>query len=154
MFPPGVSQKTQEPPRYHMLTLDLRNLVLVPALSIRFGGDFRIGFAPGFMFSTGSLSLAEDLGLNAGLPAEDPQNAAGYDISSGNGLGDAKFSVTLGAGLYYRRRSFELGVAYQSRPLGSDVPGVEVAGQHTQVTLPPRDPVGGGGWVDCPDGPL
>jgi hypothetical protein len=63
-----VSPKGDEPTRYHMLTLDLRNLVLVPALSIRFGGDFRIGFAPGFMFSTGRLSFAEDLGLNAGLP--------------------------------------------------------------------------------------
>ena len=146
-----LSPKGDEPTRYHMLTLDLRNLVLVPALSIRFGGDFRIGFAPGFMFSTGRLSFAEDLGLNAGLPAEDPQNAAGYDISSGNGLGDAKFSVTLGAGLYYRRRSFELGVAYQSRPLGSDVPGVEVAGQHTQVTLPPADQMGGGGVLTCPN---
>src|SRR5262245_50688082 len=134
-----LSPSGDEPTRYHVLALDLRNLVLVPALSIRFGGDFRIGFAPGFMFSTGTLSFAEDLGLAAGTNAEDPQTAARYDISSGHGIGDAKFSVTLGAGVYYRRRSFELGVAYQSRPLGSDVPGVEVAGQHTQVTLPPLD---------------
>src|SRR4029077_12760181 len=90
-----LSPNGDEPSRYHVLALDLRNLVLVPALSIRFAGDFRIGFAPGFLFSTGRLSFADDLGLNAGLPAEDPQNAARYDISSGNGLGDAKFSVTL-----------------------------------------------------------
>jgi hypothetical protein len=73
-------------------------------------------------------------------------------VSSGNDIGDAKFSVTLGAGVYYRRRSFELGVAYQSRPLGSDVPGVEVAGQHTTVTLPPRDLMGGGSVLTCPNG--
>ena len=82
---------------------------------------------------------------------ESPRAAARYDISSGNGLGDAKFSVTLGAGLYYRRKSFELGVAYQSHPLGSDVPNVEVAGQHTTVTLPPADPIGGGGPLACPN---
>src|SRR5262245_19788258 len=104
-----LSPNGDEPTRYQALALDLRNLVLVPALSIRFGGDFRIGFAPGFMFSTGRLSFAEDLGLDAGtLPAEDPQTAARYDISSGHGIGDAKFSVTLGAGVYYRRKSFEL----------------------------------------------
>ena len=38
---------------------DLRNLALVPALSIRFGDDFRVGIAPGFLFSTGRLSFAE-----------------------------------------------------------------------------------------------
>ena len=47
-------------------------------------------------------------------------------------FGDAKFSVTLGAGIYYRRRAVEFGLAYQSRPLGSDVSGVEVAGQRTR----------------------
>ena len=156
-----------EPTRYHALALDLRNLELVPALSIRFGGDFRVGFAPGFLFSTGRLSFAEDLALDGGsgsaglgspcppatmCGAENPAAAARYDISSGNGLGDAKFSVTLGAGLYYRRRAFEAGLAYQSHPLGSDVSGVEVAGQNTTVTLPPRDPIGGGGLLTCPNG--
>lgn len=159
-----VSAKGDEPTRYQMLALDLRNLLLAPALSIRFGSDFRVGFAPGFLFSTGRLMFAEDLALDAGKAgldsdctpgvacgAENPRAAARYDVSSGTDLGDAKFSVTLGAGIYYRRRSFELGVAYQSRPLGSDVPGVEVAGQHTAVTLPPRDPMGGGGVLGCPN---
>ncbi len=31
-----------------------------------------------------------------------------------------------------------MGIAYQSHPLGTDVPGVEVAAQHTTVTLPPN----------------
>jgi len=153
-----LSPAGNEPTRYHVLALDLRNLVLVPALSIRFAGDFRVGFAPGFLFSTGRLMFAEDLALDGGsagcMPGvpctvEDPNAAARVDVSSGNGLGDAKFSVTLGAGIYYRRKSLEIGVAYQSRPLGSDVPGVEVAGQHTTVTLPPRDPMGGGGPLTC-----
>jgi len=160
-----LSPNHDEPTRYHALALDLRNLELVPALAIRFGSDFRVGFAPGFVFSTGHLSFAEDLALDGGTAGlmsqcppgttncnvENPGAAARYDISSGNGLGDAKFSVTLGAGLYYRRRSFEAGIAYQSRPLGSDVSGVEVAGQHTTVTLPPRDPIGGGAPLGCPN---
>jgi len=135
-----LSPTHDEPTRYHALAVDLRNLVLVPALAIRFGGDFRIGFAPGFMFSTGRLRFAENLAINqrtddpsntcggAACNAEDTRADAIYDVSSGNGFGDAKFSVTLGAGIYYRRRNVEIGVAYQSHPLGSDVSGVEVAG--------------------------
>jgi long-subunit fatty acid transport protein len=159
-----ASQSKDEPTRYQALALDLRNLVLVPALSIRFGGDLRLGFAPGFLFSTGRVSFAEDLALNGGsaglagdcggVPCgvENPSAATRYDVMSGHGFGEAKFSVTLGAGLYYRRRSVEIGLAYQSRPLGSDVDGVEVAGQRTTVTLPPRDPVGGGMLLTCPAG--
>jgi long-subunit fatty acid transport protein len=159
-----LSMNHDEPTRYHALAIDLRNLVLVPALAIRFGSDFRIGFAPGFLFSTGRLRFAEDVAMDGrvgdptndcgGTPcgAENPQAAAVYDVSSGNGLGDSKFSVTLGAGLYYRRRNIEIGVSYQSHPLGSDVSGVEVAGQHTTVTLPPREPMVGGSVLTCPSG--
>ena len=64
---------------------------------------------------------------------------ARYDVASGHGLGDAKFSVTLGAGVYYRWKKLEIGLSYQSRPLGSDVPGVEVAAPSTSIVLPPRD---------------
>jgi len=110
-----LAMNGNEPTRYHALAIDLRNLELAPALSIRFGNDFRIGFAPGFLFSTGRLSFAEDLGIDGGMTptntcggapcgVENTAAAARYDISSGNGIGDAKFSVTLGAGLYYRRR--------------------------------------------------
>jgi long-subunit fatty acid transport protein len=133
--PPG-----SEPTRYQALQIDLRNLALVPALSIRFAGDFRVGIAPGFLFSTGRLSFAEDTSLDGKLPntsAENPQAAARYDIMSGNGLGDAKFSFTLGAGLYYRRGNLEAGLAYQSRPIGSSVVGVEVAGEDTAANAPP-----------------
>jgi hypothetical protein len=84
--------------------------------------------------------------------AENPRAAALYDINSGNSFGDSKFSVTLGAGIYYRRRAVEFGIAYQSRPLGGDVSGVEVAGQRTTLTLPARDMPGGGSPVTCPNG--
>jgi hypothetical protein len=113
-------------------------------------------FAEDLALDAGSAGLASNCmpGVMPGVPcnSENPRADARYDVSSGNDLGDAKFSVTLGAGIYYRRRSFELGVAYQSRPLGSDVPGVEVAGQHTSVTLPPRDLMGGGSALGCPNG--
>ncbi|MES1208493.1 MAG: hypothetical protein ABUS79_21345, partial [Pseudomonadota bacterium] len=148
-----ISSAGNEPTRYQMLSLDLRNLALVPALAIRFGNDLRIGLAPGFLFSTGTLDFAEDTGLDGGhagqaatacggMPCEDPAAAARYHVASGQGLGGARFSLTLGGGIYWRRRSFEFGVSYQSRPLGSPQSGVEVAGQQSSVTLPPS-PTGG-----------
>jgi long-subunit fatty acid transport protein len=144
-----LSPTMTEPTRYQALQVDLRNLALVPALSIRFAGDFRVGVAPGFLFSTGRLVFAEDTALDGLTPtcngaacgAENPQAAARYDLSSGNGLGDAKFSVTVGGGLYYRHGNVEVGLAYQSRPLGGAIPGVEVAGEQTTVTAPGGDPV-------------
>ncbi|MES1209232.1 MAG: hypothetical protein ABUS79_25120 [Pseudomonadota bacterium] len=151
-----ISSAGNEPTRYQMLSLDLRNLALVPALAIRFGNDLRIGLAPGFLFSTGTLDFAEDTALDAGptgpglacngRPCEDPAAAARYHVASGQGLGGARFSLTLGGGIYWRRRNFELGVSYQSRPLGSPVSGVEVAGQQSTVTLP------GGGPLTCTGG--
>jgi long-subunit fatty acid transport protein len=143
----AISPNHDEPTRYQALQVDLRNLALAPALSIRFA-DVRVGIAPGFMFSTGHLRFAEDTALDTkgGLDcgggagtcgAENAAAAARYDVYSGHGLGDAKFSVTIGAGAYYRRGNLELGLAYQSRPIGADVAGVEVAGEHTTVEAPP-----------------
>ncbi len=126
----AISPNRDEPTRYQALQVDLRNLALAPALSIRFG-DVRVGIAPGFMFSTGHLRFAEARG-----GTETPAADARYDIDSGHGLGDAKFSVTIGAGAYYRRGNLELGLAYQSRPIGADVTGVEVAGEHTTAEAP------------------
>ena len=148
-----TSATGNEPTRYQMLSMDLRNLALVPALAIRFGNDFRIGLSSGFLFSTGSLSFAEDLG-NCGPSspagcAENPATTARYDIDSGQGIGDAKFSVTLGGGIYWRHKNLELGVSYQSHPLGGEVAGVEVAGDATTVTRPPSQ---GGGLVTCAGG--
>jgi long-subunit fatty acid transport protein len=147
----AISPTGAEPTRYQALQVDLRNLALVPALSVRFGGDFRVGIAPGFLFSTGRLTFAEDTALdgktNCTAPcAENPAADARYDVSSGNGLGDATFSVTVGGGLYYRRGNLELGLAYQSRPIGGNVPGVEVAADQATATAP------GGMPVTCPTG--
>jgi hypothetical protein len=158
-----LSPTGNEPTRYQMLNMDLRNLALVPALAIRFGNDFRVGISSGFLFSTGSLSFAEDTALDGGTGtagikadcggqpcgAENPAAAARYNINSGQGIGDAHFSVTLGGGIYYRHRSLELGFSYQSRPLGGQVAGVEVTADNTTVTLPPRV---GTGPVTCPGG--
>ncbi|HEX3903646.1 MAG TPA: outer membrane protein transport protein [Polyangia bacterium] len=148
-----TSAAGNEPTRYQVLSLDLRNLALVPALAIRIGSDLRIGLSSGFLFSTGSLSFADDLGdcgpTSPSNCAENPASAARYNINSGQGIGDAKFSVTLGGGLYYRHKNLELGLSYQSRPLGSQVAGVEVAGDQTTVNLPPRQ---GGGPATCAGG--
>ena len=136
-----------EPTRYQMLSMDLRNLALVPALAIRIGNELRVGLAPGVMFSTGSLSFAEDTALDGGLAgAGNPNADARYNVDSGQGLGDAKVSLTLGGGLYFRHRNVEMGLSYQSRPLATGVSGVEIAGDQSTVTLPPRL---GGGPLTC-----
>ncbi|HVU52373.1 MAG TPA: outer membrane protein transport protein [Polyangia bacterium] len=149
----ALAPAMNEPTRYQALQVDLRNLALVPALSIRFAGDFRVGVAPGFLFSTGRLVFAEDTPLDGLTPAsctgvpcgpEDPRGDARINVSSGNGLGDATFSFTVGGGLYYKHGNLEVGLAYQSRPVGGAVTGVEVAGEQTTVTAP------GGAPVTCP----
>jgi long-subunit fatty acid transport protein len=141
----SVNVAGNEPTRYHRIDADLRNLALVPALSIRFGSDFRIGLAPGFLFSTGRLSFAEH--PQTGPGSETPSNDARYDVDSGQSIGDARFSVTLGGGIYWRRKTVEFGLAYSSRPIGTDVGGIEVAADKTQVTQP-----GGAGPVTCASG--
>jgi long-subunit fatty acid transport protein len=143
-----TSPAGDEPTRYHRLGADLRNLALVPALAIRFGTDFRIGVAPGFLFSTGRLTFVEPGPAVGGVPAG-IEGDARYDLDSGQSIGKSRFSVTLGGGIYFRRRNFEFGLAYSSRPLGTDVDGVEVGGDQSVVTRPARD---GGGLVTCPSG--
>jgi len=139
------------PTRYHRITADLRNLALVPALAVRLAGDLRLGFAPGFLFSTGHLSFDEPT-CTAGSPcgAEDPTADARYDISSSSGLSSAKFAFTLGGGIYYRRRAWEFGLAFSSRPFGGDGPRpAGISGVDTQVTRPARD---GGTPLTCMNG--
>lgn len=141
------------PTRYHRISADLRNLALVPALAVRLSGDLRLGFAPGLVLSTGHLSFDETtcgLGGHPGCAAEDPAADARYDISSSSGFSSAKFAFTLGGGLFYRRRGWEMGLAFSSRPFGgSGAAPVGIAGNDTQITLPPRD---GGGPVTCMNG--
>ncbi|HEY8924661.1 MAG TPA: outer membrane protein transport protein, partial [Polyangia bacterium] len=117
------------PTRYHRISADLRNLALVPALAVRFVGNFRLGFAPGFLFSTGRVSFDE---TTAPCPVgqtpctEDPTADARYDIASSSGLSSAKFAITLGGGLFYQRRGWEVGIAFSSRPFGGS--GLNPAG--------------------------
>jgi len=138
--------------RYHRISADLRNLALVPALAVRFAGDLRLGFAPGFLFSTGRVSFADSTCGVSGNPAcsQDPAGDARYDIASSPGFQSARFALTLGGGLYYRTRSWEFGASFSSRPFagtGSNPAGI--SGADTQVSRPARD---GGGPVTCMNG--
>ena len=74
-----LSPTHDEPTRYHALKIDLRNLALVPALSIRFGNELRVGLAPGFMFSTGQLSFARRRLAHA-IDAIEPAVRAGMPV--------------------------------------------------------------------------
>ena len=138
--------------RYHRISADLRNLALVPALAVRFAGDLRLGFAPGFLFSTGRLSFDDTTCGVGGNPRcdQDPAGDARYDIASSSGFQSARFALTLGGGLYYRTRSWEFGASFSSRPfagMGSDPAGI--SGADTQILRPARD---GGGPVSCMNG--
>ena len=140
----------EQPNRYHAVSTDLRNLALVPALSIRLGGGLRIGAAPGFLFSVGRLVVDEDTALGGGTcglepcGAENPEAAARYDVSSDMGLFDSSLAFTLGFGVHLLRGRWSMGLSYLTRPLGT-TDGTEVNGRRTQVTPPPR--AGGGQLV-------
>lgn len=136
--------------RYHRISADLRNLALVSALSIRFAGDFRLGVAPGAMFSTGRLSFTESTCAAMGC-VEGSGGDARADLGSGLGIFSSSFAFTLGAGAYYRRRAWEFGASFASRPLG-DIGGAAIInGDQSRV----RRPVGGpGGVATCTSGQL
>ena len=133
----------EQPNRYHAVSTDLRNLALVPALSIRLGGGVRIGAAPGFLFSVGRIVVDEDTALAGGTcglepcGAENPAAAARYDVSSGLDLFDSSLAFTLGVGIHLERGRWSMGASYLTRPLGTRE-GTEVNGRHTTVTPPPR----------------
>jgi long-subunit fatty acid transport protein len=134
----GANAAGDEPTRYFRLDADLRHLALVPALAVRIGSELRVGVAPGFLFSTGRLSFAEDTGDGTG---RDPTAAARYDVASGQSITDSRVSFTLGLGAYYRKKAFEFGLAYSSRPFGTDVAGIEIGAPQTTVTKPDGTPV-------------
>jgi long-subunit fatty acid transport protein len=133
----------QEPNRYHAVSTDLRNLALVPALSIRLGGGVRIGAAPGFLFSVGRIVIDEDTALGGGTcgsepcEVENPAAAARYDVSSGMDLFDSSLSFTLGVGIHVEHGRWSIGASYLSRPLATKE-GTEINGRDTQVIPPPR----------------
>ena len=134
-----------EPARYHAVATDLRNLALVPAVSIRLGGGVRFGAAPGFLLSLGRLSRGRGHGPRQrgqlacnGSPcgAENPEAAARYDVSSGFDLLDGSLSLTVAGGLHIDRPKWMFGVAYISRPLGTR-DGVEIKGRATRIRPAP-----------------
>jgi long-subunit fatty acid transport protein len=142
------------PARYQAVDTDLRNLALVPAVSIRLGGGVRFGAAPGFLLSLGRLSFDQDTAADPragqtcdGAPCG-PENAAAaarYDVSSGFDFFDGSLSLTVAAGLHIDRPHWMFGVTYISRPLGTRE-GVEIKGRSTRVTPARRD----GGLPLCP----
>jgi long-subunit fatty acid transport protein len=146
----------REPARYHAVTTDLRNLALVPAVSIRLGGGVRFGAAPGFLLSMGRLVVDEDTALHRpdpmgcqGSPCgpENPEASARYDVSSGFNLLDGSLSLTVAGGLHIERPKWMFGVAFISRPLGTRA-GVEIKGRVTTI----RPPAASGDRALCPAG--
>ncbi len=134
------------PARYQAVATDLRNLALVPAVSIRLGGGVRFGAAPGFLLSLGRLTVDQDTAAaradltcdDAPCRAENPAAAARYDVSSGFDFFDGSLSLTVAAGLHIDRPHWMFGVTYISRPLGTR-DGVEIKGRSTRVIPAPRD---------------
>ena len=135
--------------RYHRISADLRNLALVSALSIRFAGDLRLGVAPGALFSTGRMSFAESTCAATGCP-EGPADARA-DLGTGLGIFSSSFAFTLGAGAYYRRRAWEFGASYASRPLGEISGSAVITGDGSRVSRP----IGvAGGVATCTSGEI
>src|SRR5207244_3121289 len=141
------------PTRYHRLDVDLRHVALAPALAIHVG-DLRIGVSTRVLFSTGLLSFDEDTALDRGAAdpgcggapcgVENPDAAARYRVRSGNGtstgpFADAQVSFVVAGGLFYRRRRWDFGLSYASRPLGAGVDGVRIAAGRTTIDRPARD---------------
>ncbi|MEO5768671.1 MAG: hypothetical protein ABIS92_10005 [Polyangia bacterium] len=130
--------------RYHRISADLRNLALGPAVAVRLAGDFRLGFAPTVLLSTGRLSFAEST-CSSGAPCEDPAADARIDAGSNQGIFSSKAAVTLNTGLYFRRRNWEYGLAFSTRPLGGAVgSSAVILGDQTRVLRAPRDVTAGG----------
>jgi long-subunit fatty acid transport protein len=140
----------QTPTRFHAVGADLRHAALVPALAIRVGTGIRIGAAPGFLFSTGRLVFDEDTALGAGAAGltadcgdgpcgvENPAAAAGYEVASGFHPFDSSLSFTLAGGIHIERPGWSLGLAYITRPLGTEGGGIEIGARNTRLTPPPR----------------
>ena len=128
--------------RYHRISSDLRNLSLSSAFAVRLVGDFRLGFAPNVLLSTGRMSFAEST-CSANSPcttAEDPSADAVVDVGSNQGIFSSKAAVTLTTGLYYSRRTWEAGASFTSRPFGGQVSASAViVGDQSGVTRAPRD---------------
>ena len=143
-----TSPTGNEPTRYQVLSMDLRNLALVPALAIRFGNDFRVGLSSGFLFSTGSLSFAEDTALEAAgdaraaCGAENPRPPPATTSTRARGSATRSSRSRSAAASTGATGTWSWGSRTRAGRIGGQVAGVEVAADNTTVTLPPR--LGGG----------
>ncbi|HEY0711948.1 MAG TPA: outer membrane protein transport protein, partial [Polyangia bacterium] len=102
----------EQPARYHAVETDLSSVAIAPGLAVRLGGGLRVGVAPTFMLSRGSLIFDHDTGSPSGSAgaarvcgdspcgAENPAAAARYALVADTSLLDSNFSFTLGAGLH------------------------------------------------------
>jgi long-subunit fatty acid transport protein len=147
----------QQPTRYHALEIDLRDVALAPAFSLRLCCGLHVGASPHFLFSVGRLVFDEDTALNAGgaglasdcggapCGAENPAAAARYEISSGLDPTDSSFAFLAAFGAHLQRPRWDLGIGYITRPLTTD--GVAIRARRTHVTLPSRT---AGGAPLCP----
>jgi long-subunit fatty acid transport protein len=152
---PGTTDGV-EPARYHAVQSDLSSVALAPGLAIRLGGGIRVGVAPTFMLSRGSLTFDYDTGSpsggvgaarlcgNAPCGAENPAAAARYALVADTDLLDSNFSFTLGAGIHLQRPSWSAGFTFITPPLDRSV---ELEGRSTSIQPPSRL---GSGTTVCP----
>jgi len=134
-----VAAGGEQPTRYHLLSVDSRQLALASGLAIELSDSLQVGVAPGLLFSYGRLVLDEDTAL-ANPSANGPGNpgvendsaAARYDLASSGTHAPAYFVV---AGIHYRHAAWEAGFSYASAPL-SNGGMIKLAMERSQVTPP------------------
>ncbi|HJX51174.1 MAG TPA: hypothetical protein VJ801_00275, partial [Polyangia bacterium] len=120
--------------RYHLVSVDSRQLALVTGLAIELTDSLQVGIAPGLLFSYGRLVFDEDtaLGSPSTSGVENPLAAARYDLATAGTQAPSYFVV---GGIHFRRAAWEAGLAYASAPLGSGGT-VKLALERSQVTFP------------------
>ena len=134
-----VAAGGEQPTRYHLLSVDSRQLALAAGLAIELTDSLQVGVAPGLLFSYGHLVFDEDTALGSAAcvtspcTVENPNAAARYDLAT---EGTQAPSYFVAGGIHYRRAAWEVGLAYTSAPLGSDGT-VKLALERSQVTPPP-----------------
>jgi len=130
-FSQKLSFGVATPTRYHLVSVDSRQLALVTGLAIELTDSLQVGIAPGLLFSYGHLVFDEDTALG-GPSAEDPNTAARYDLATDGTQAPSYFVV---GGIHFRRAAWEVGLAYFSSPLGGDGT-VKLSMERSQVAPP------------------
>jgi long-subunit fatty acid transport protein len=137
-FSQKLSFDVATPTRYHLVSIDSRQLALAAGLAIELTDSLQVGVAPGLLFSYGHLVFDEDTALGSASCAtgpcvvENPEAAARYDLAT---EGTQAPSYFVAGGIHFRRGAWEAGLAYASAPLGSGGT-VKLALERSQVTPP------------------